>query len=76
MSLDLGLIRVFRTKVALISQSDFSLPSAPARDYAIPRKYDFTYSGSVRTAARDGQKKKTKKLRHLGRGFRVFIGSK
>ena len=42
-----------RTKVALISQSDFSLPAAPARDYAIPRKYDFTYSGSDQDVRND-----------------------
>jgi len=29
-----------------MSQSDFNLPDYPARDYAIPRKYDFTLSGS------------------------------
>jgi len=30
----------------LMSQSDFSLPKFPARDYSVPRKYDFTYSAS------------------------------
>lgn len=33
-------------KTILMSQSDFSLPDVPARDYSIPRKYDFTLSGS------------------------------
>jgi len=33
-------------KTLLMSQSDFSLPDAPARDYSVPRKYDFTYSAS------------------------------
>jgi len=33
-------------KLLLMSQSDFSLPSAPPHDYAVPRKWDFTYSGS------------------------------
>merc|ERR1712039_718012 len=28
------------------SQSDFSLPDYPARDYNVPKKYDFTFSGS------------------------------
>lgn len=33
-------------KTILMSQSDFSLPIVPPRDYSIPRKYDFTLSGS------------------------------
>jgi hypothetical protein len=33
-------------KTILMSQSDFQLPEYPARDYSIPRKYDFTFSGS------------------------------
>jgi len=33
-------------KTILMSQSDFDLPSFPARDYTIPRKYDFTFSGT------------------------------
>merc|ERR1712217_948404 len=33
-------------KTLLMSQSDFSLPKYPKRDYSVPRKYDFTYSGS------------------------------
>merc|ERR1719330_1764009 len=33
-------------KTLLMSQSDFSLPHGyPARDYSVPRVYDFTYSG-------------------------------
>merc|ERR550537_1646506 len=40
-------------KYILMSQSDFSLPDAPARDYAIPRKYDFTLSGSDQDVAND-----------------------
>jgi hypothetical protein len=31
-------------KLILMSQSDFNLPNYPARDYSVPRKYDFTYS--------------------------------
>jgi len=34
------------TKHLLMSQSDFSLPDFPERDYSVPRNYDFTYSGS------------------------------
>ncbi|CAE8588080.1 unnamed protein product [Polarella glacialis] len=33
-------------KTLLMSQSDFSLPDVPARDYSVPKKYDFTYSAS------------------------------
>lgn len=33
-------------KTLLMSQSDFSLPNYPERDYSKPRKWDFTYSGS------------------------------
>jgi len=33
-------------KTLLMSQSDFSLPDYPKRDYSKPRKWDFTYSGS------------------------------
>ena len=33
-------------KTLRMSQSDFSLPSVPPRDYSVKRKYDFTYSGS------------------------------
>jgi len=34
------------TKTILMSQSDFNLPKVPFRDYSVPRKYDFTLSGS------------------------------
>lgn len=40
-------------KTILMSQSDFSLPYYSERDYAVPRKYDFTYSGSDQDVARD-----------------------
>merc|ERR1719223_1438938 len=33
-------------KLLLMSQSDFQLPSHAPRDYSVPRKWDFTYSGS------------------------------
>lgn len=33
-------------KLLLMSQSDFQLPNHAPRDYSVPRKYDFTYSGS------------------------------
>eukprot|EP00039_Didymoeca_costata_P021631 m.2667 g.2667 ORF g.2667 m.2667 type:complete len:484 (-) comp2566_c0_seq1:34-1485(-) len=33
-------------KTILMSQSDFSLPPGMVRDYSVPKKYDFTYSGS------------------------------
>lgn len=33
-------------KTILMSQSDFSLPRVPPRDYSVPKKYDFTYSAS------------------------------
>merc|ERR1711957_991776 len=33
-------------KTMLMSQSDFSLPSFPARDYSVRKKYDFTFSAS------------------------------
>jgi len=41
-------------KTILMSQSDFSLPNYPERDYSIPRKYDFTYSGSDCDVLSDG----------------------
>eukprot|EP00933_Yihiella_yeosuensis_P017545 TRINITY_DN14623_c1_g2_i1.p1 TRINITY_DN14623_c1_g2~~TRINITY_DN14623_c1_g2_i1.p1 ORF type:complete len:238 (+),score=32.83 TRINITY_DN14623_c1_g2_i1:1-714(+) len=37
----------------LMSQSDFSLPEYPERDYSIPRKYDFTLSGSDQDVYQD-----------------------
>jgi len=40
-------------KTALMSQSDFMLPEYPARDYSIPRKYDFTLSGSDQDVGND-----------------------
>lgn len=40
-------------KTILMSQSDFSLPNGKERDYSIPRKYDFTYSGSDQDVHRD-----------------------
>lgn len=33
-------------KTMLMSQSDFGLPEHPPRDYSVPRKYDFTFSGT------------------------------
>lgn len=41
-------------KTLLMSQSDFNLPQAPARDYSVPKKYDFTYSASDCDVAQDG----------------------
>jgi len=41
-------------KTLLMSQSDFSLPDFPARDYSVPRKYDFTYSASDCDVLSDG----------------------
>jgi hypothetical protein len=35
-----------KVKTILMSQSDFQLPDFPARDYSVPKKYDFTFSGS------------------------------
>ena len=35
-------------KTLLMSQSDFSLPDYPERDYSVAKEYDFTYSGSDR----------------------------
>merc|ERR1712146_62724 len=40
-------------KTILMSQSDFMLPDTVARDYSIPRKYDFTLSGSDQDVAND-----------------------
>merc|ERR1712032_313375 len=40
-------------KTLLMSQSDFQLPEFPPRDYSIPRKYDFTLSGSDQDVAHD-----------------------
>jgi len=40
-------------KTILMSQSDFELPNYPARDYSVPRKYDFTLSGSDQDVAND-----------------------
>lgn len=40
-------------KLLLMSQSDFSLPSAPKHDYSVPRKWDFTYSGSDQDVRND-----------------------
>jgi len=42
-------------KTILMSQSDFSLPEFPQRDYSIPKKYDFTYSASDCDVETDGQ---------------------
>jgi len=42
-------------KTLLMSQSDFSLPSFPPRDYTVPRKYDFTYSASDCDVLSDGK---------------------
>jgi hypothetical protein len=43
-------------KTLLMSQSDFSLPEwYPARDYSVPKKYDFTYSASDCDVHADGQ---------------------
>uniref|UniRef100_A0A7S4RY77 Uncharacterized protein n=1 Tax=Alexandrium monilatum TaxID=311494 RepID=A0A7S4RY77_9DINO len=42
-------------KTLLMSQSDFSLPIVPARDYSKPKKYDFTYSASDCDVASDGR---------------------
>lgn len=42
-------------KTILMSESDFSLPAAPARDYSLPKKYDFTYSASDCDVDSDGQ---------------------
>eukprot|EP00746_Dinoflagellata_sp_MGD_P040516 gnl/MRDRNA2_/MRDRNA2_19792_c0_seq1.p1 gnl/MRDRNA2_/MRDRNA2_19792_c0~~gnl/MRDRNA2_/MRDRNA2_19792_c0_seq1.p1 ORF type:complete len:442 (-),score=61.10 gnl/MRDRNA2_/MRDRNA2_19792_c0_seq1:176-1321(-) len=33
-------------KTLLLSQSDFYFPLSPPRDYDLPRKYDFTFSGT------------------------------
>lgn len=33
-------------KTLLMSQSDFNLPKHSYRDYSVPRKYDFTFSGT------------------------------
>jgi len=41
-------------KTLLMSQSDFSLPNYPERDYSVPRKYDFTYSASDCDVLSDG----------------------
>merc|ERR1719356_1413132 len=41
-------------KTLLMSQSDFSLPVAPPRNYSIPKKYDFTYSASDCDVYNDG----------------------
>jgi hypothetical protein len=41
-------------KTLLMSQSDFSLPDFPERDYSVPRKYDFTYSASDCDVHSDG----------------------
>lgn len=40
-------------KLLLMSQSDFSLPNHAFRDYSVPRKYDFTYSGSDQDVRND-----------------------
>jgi hypothetical protein len=40
-------------KLLLMSQSDFSLPNHAYRDYNVPRKYDFTYSGSDQDVRHD-----------------------
>jgi hypothetical protein len=42
-------------KTLLMSQSDFSLPEFPQRDYSTPKKYDFTYSASDCDVESDGQ---------------------
>jgi len=42
-------------KTLLMSQSDFSLPHVPPRDYSVPKKYDFTYSASDCDVAIDGK---------------------
>jgi len=42
-------------KTLLMSQSDFSLPDVPARDYSVPKKYDFTYSASDCDVEIDGK---------------------
>jgi hypothetical protein len=42
-----------KIKTVLMSQSDFNLPEHPARDYSVPRKYDFTLSGSDQDVAND-----------------------
>mmetsp|Transcript_131436 Transcript_131436/g.262248 ORF Transcript_131436/g.262248 Transcript_131436/m.262248 type:complete len:507 (-) Transcript_131436:81-1601(-) len=42
-------------KTILMSQSDFSLPEFPQRDYSVPKKYDFTYSASDCDVDVDGQ---------------------
>jgi hypothetical protein len=41
-------------KYLLMSQSDFSLPNYPWRDYSVPKEYDFTYSASDCDVASDG----------------------
>lgn len=41
-------------KTILMSQSDFSLPNVPPRDYSVPKKYDFTYSASDCDVESDG----------------------
>jgi hypothetical protein len=40
-------------KTILMSQSDFSLPNVPPRDYSKPKKWDFTYSGSDQDVLKD-----------------------
>eukprot|EP00808_Paulinella_micropora_P026695 g73551.t1 len=40
-------------KTILMSQSDFQLPDVPFRDYSVPKKYDFTLSGSDQDVERD-----------------------
>lgn len=43
-------------KTLLMSQSDFvSMPGTPARNYSVPKKYDFIYSGSDCDVDIDGQ---------------------
>merc|ERR1719453_1039190 len=42
-------------KTLFMSESDFNLPNAPARDYSVPKKYDFTYSASDCDVDSDGQ---------------------
>lgn len=40
-------------KLLLMSQSDFQLPNHAPRDYSVPRKWDFTYSGSDQDVANE-----------------------
>merc|ERR1712113_948222 len=63
-------------KTLLMSQSDFQLPDFPARDYSVPRKYDFTLSGSDQDVANDcvGWSSFAKNWTFMKQALEVFCG--